>query len=226
MEDDKCIILHKFAEDWSTSYLMIGSDRSMSVATDKEIEVGAKAIARDLSLPGGGRKKLARVVEDHLSWFAMVEARGLTWADITRLLSVAGAMGQNGRAISIGTLSSTVWRKREDIRHKSNSDAVSFNPATTIQSSAPHQAGRRGQRSRNSGEIAAPRDSGLLVPSFPKREPERPSKDTGSKQARTPIKRPPLQSGSKGSLQKSFSNNDLLAFMQRSTSVRKVKREK
>ena len=205
---------------------MIGSDRSMSVATDKEIEAGAKAIVRDLSLPGGGRKKLARVVEDHLSWFAMVEARGLTWADITRLLSGAGAMGRNGRAISIGTLSSAVWRKREDTKRKSNSDAVSFNPAMAIQSSASHQAGRRGERSRNSGDVGATRDSGLLVPSFPQGEPEPPSKDTGSKQARTPTRRPSLSSGSKGSRQKSFSNNDLLAFMQRSTSVREVKLEK
>jgi hypothetical protein len=45
--------------------------------TSKEIATGAKAIAEDLRLPGGGLKKLARVVEDHLGWFDTVEARGL-----------------------------------------------------------------------------------------------------------------------------------------------------
>ena len=36
------------------------------MATSKEIEAGAKAIAEDLRIPGGGLKKLARVVEDLL----------------------------------------------------------------------------------------------------------------------------------------------------------------
>jgi hypothetical protein len=58
---------------------------------------------------------LARVVEDHLDWFDAVEARGLTWNDMTRLLFAAGAKGLNGRPISVGTLSSAVWRKRKKI---------------------------------------------------------------------------------------------------------------
>lgn len=84
--------------------------------SNKQIEAGAKTIAEDMMLPGGGRKKLARVVENHLDWFAAVEARGLTWGDISRLLLAAGAKGGNGRAISTGTLSSTVWRKREAVQ--------------------------------------------------------------------------------------------------------------
>lgn len=84
----------------------------VSVLTNKQIEAGAKAIAEDMMFPGGGRKKLARIVSDHLDWFDAVEARGLTWGDISRLLFVAGAKGRNGRAIPVGTLSSTVWRKR------------------------------------------------------------------------------------------------------------------
>jgi len=84
------------------------------VLTNKQIEAGAKAIAEDMMLPGGGRKKLARVVNDHLDWFDAVEARGLTWGDMSRLLLAAGAHGSDGRAIPIGTLSSTVWRKRSD----------------------------------------------------------------------------------------------------------------
>ena len=39
------------------------------MAASKEIEAGARAIAEDLRLPGGGLKKLARVVDDHLGWF-------------------------------------------------------------------------------------------------------------------------------------------------------------
>jgi hypothetical protein len=84
------------------------------MASDKEIEDGAKVIAKDLALPGGGRKKLARVVEDHLDWFNAAEARGLTWSDMTRMLFAAGAKGRGGRPISIGTLSSAVWRKRKN----------------------------------------------------------------------------------------------------------------
>lgn len=83
------------------------------VLTNKQIEAGAKAIAEDMMLPGGGRKKLSRVVSGHLDWFDAVEARGLTWNDMTRLLFVAGAKGRGGRPISIGTLSSVVWRKRK-----------------------------------------------------------------------------------------------------------------
>jgi hypothetical protein len=85
------------------------------MATNKDIEAGAKAIAADLARPGGGRKKLARVVGDHLDWFDAVEARGLTWNDMTRLLFAAGAKGRGSRPISVGTLSSAVWRKRKKI---------------------------------------------------------------------------------------------------------------
>jgi hypothetical protein len=80
--------------------------------TNKEIEAGAKAIAGDLRLPGGGQKKLARVVREHLEWFEAVDARGMTWADIARVLFVLGAKDRNGRAFSVGTLSSTLWRER------------------------------------------------------------------------------------------------------------------
>jgi hypothetical protein len=95
------------------------------VATNKEIEAGAKAIAEDFDLPGGGQKKLARVVEGHLAWFEAVEARGMTWADMTRLLFAAGAKGQNGRPFSVGTLSSTVWRKRDEAKKEAGQNAAS-----------------------------------------------------------------------------------------------------
>jgi hypothetical protein len=89
------------------------------MAKNNEIEAGAKAIAEDLRLPGAGLKKLARVVEDHLAWFDKAEARGLTWADMSRLLLAAGAKGKNSRPFPVGTLYSTVWRKREDAKRAS-----------------------------------------------------------------------------------------------------------
>jgi hypothetical protein len=82
--------------------------------SDRKLKLGAKAIADDLHLPGGGKKMLSRVVAHHLEWFDAADARGLTWSDMIRLLSAAGAVGQNGRALLVGTLSSTVWRKRAE----------------------------------------------------------------------------------------------------------------
>ena len=52
------------------------------MATSKEIEVGLKAITEDFNLPEGGQKKLSRLVQNHLSWFDAVEARGLTVEDM------------------------------------------------------------------------------------------------------------------------------------------------
>src|SRR5260370_16994243 len=107
------------------------------MATSKEIEAGAKAIAEDLRLPGGGVKKLARVIEDHLGWFDAAEARGLTWADMSRLLFAVGAKGQNGRPFSVGTLYSTVWRKREDAKRIGKGIASSSKSARKIQAFPP-----------------------------------------------------------------------------------------
>jgi hypothetical protein len=199
---------------------MIGSDRSSSVATDKEIEAGAKAIVRDLSLPGGRRKKLARVVEDHLGWFATVGARGMTWVDIAQVLSAAGATGQNGRTISVGTLSSTVWRKRESAKHRSK-----LNSVTALQNSSSTVPNPNDRAMSNGRKAGASRLPSRLFPSSPGEEPERRSRDTGKKQVKAPHGHPTAHSRS-STLQKPSSANDLLAFMQRSTAVRGVKRER
>lgn len=61
-----------------------------------------------MMLPGDGRKKLTRVVSDHLAWFDAAEARSLTWDNMSRLLLSADAHGNNGGAIPVGMLSSTV----------------------------------------------------------------------------------------------------------------------
>jgi hypothetical protein len=85
------------------------------MATNKQIEVGARSIGKDRELPGGGSKKLSRIVHDHLHWFDAAEARGLTWSDMIRLLSANGVVGGNGKPLSVGTLSSTVWRERAEV---------------------------------------------------------------------------------------------------------------
>lgn len=83
---------------------------------NRDIEAGAKMIASDLQLPGGRRKKLARVVAEHLAWFDQAEARGMTWDDMIAVLASAGVTREDGRALSRGALSSAVWRKRQDGR--------------------------------------------------------------------------------------------------------------
>jgi hypothetical protein len=88
------------------------------MAKSNEIETGARAIAEDLRLPGGGQKKLARVARDHLDWFDMAEERGLTWADMSRLLFAVGAKRESGGAFSVSTLYLTVRREREDANLK------------------------------------------------------------------------------------------------------------
>jgi hypothetical protein len=193
-------------------------------ATSKEIEAGAKAIAEDLHLPGGGLKKLARVVEDHLGWFDTVEARGLTWADMSRLLFAAGAKGRNGRPFSVGTLYSTVWRKREDAKRIGRGIASSSKSTTAIQGStqeSPPRKGRLDSAPIRSGNVEPPREprqvrrSSLLKP---ERRPKMPDK----KQMKASKERSlPTQSGK--FLPKASSSKDLLAFMQRSAAVRGFK---
>jgi hypothetical protein len=192
------------------------------MATSNEIEAGAKAIAEDLRLPGGGLKKLARAVEDHLGWFDRVEARGLTWADMSRLLFAAGAKGKNGRPFSVGTLYSTVWRKREDAI--SSGTASSSKSTTGIQGSAQESPARKGRSDgapAQNGNVEPPRKPRQTRrPTF--EEPERRSKKVEKKQVKAskgrsspmqPVKNPPKVS----------SNKDLLAFMHRSAAVRGFK---
>ncbi|MBQ8106893.1 MAG: hypothetical protein IJ127_28975 [Afipia sp.] len=190
--------------------------------TSKEIEAGAKAIAEDLRLPGGGLKKLARVVEDHLGWFDTVEARGLTWADMSRLLFAAGAKGRNGRPFSVGTLYSTVWRKREDAK-RIGRDIASFSKSSTgIQSStqeSPPRKGRLGSAPIRSGSVEPPREH---VQRSSRLKPERRSKILEKKQMKASKERS-FAEQSVRILTKPSSNEDLLAFMQRSAAVRGFK---
>jgi len=84
------------------------------MTNNKELEAGLKAMTEDFRFPGGGRKKLAQLVAGHLGLFDAAERRGMGWLDMIRALTAAGITAPGGKPISVGTLSSTVWRKRAD----------------------------------------------------------------------------------------------------------------
>jgi hypothetical protein len=197
------------------------------MAKSNEIEAGAREIAEDLRLPGGGQKKLARVVKNHLDWFDLAEDRGFTWADMSRLLFAAGAKAANGNAFSVSTLYLTVRRKREDAKLIGGDAASSSKSATEIQSSKRELPRRKGQTApvpTESGNDVLPRD-----PRKPRRstskKPERRSRKEGKKQAEDSTERrlSPTTSGTISP--KTSSKKDLLAFMQRSAAVRGFKSE-
>lgn len=66
-------------------------------------------MAEDFRLPGGGRKKLSRLVAGHLWWFDAGARRGMGWRDMIQALTAAGVTGKGGRPLNVGTLSSTVF---------------------------------------------------------------------------------------------------------------------
>jgi hypothetical protein len=82
------------------------------MASNRNIEVRLRAIVEDFHLPGGRLKKIARLVANHLDWFEAAEARGMTWSDMVSALFAAGVTGRDGKPLSVGTLSSAVWRER------------------------------------------------------------------------------------------------------------------
>lgn len=84
------------------------------MTNNKALEAGLKAMAEDFHLPGGGRKKLSRLVAGHLWWFDAAELRGMSWRDMISALTAAGVTGRGGQPVSVGTLSSTVWRVRAE----------------------------------------------------------------------------------------------------------------
>jgi hypothetical protein len=102
-----------------------------------DLEAGLKLIAVDSQLPGGGRKKLSQLVAEHLDWFDAAEKRGMGWRDVIRALSAAGVTGKSGKPLSIGTLSSAVWRKRVEL--KRDDDARSLQASRSL---SPHSRPR------------------------------------------------------------------------------------
>jgi hypothetical protein len=192
------------------------------MATGNEIKAGAAAIAEDLRLPGGGLKKLARVVEGHLDWFDKAEACGLTWADMSRLLFASGAKGRNGRPFSVGTLYSTVWRKREGVKRIGSSAASSSKSTTGIQGLTQESRARKGRSTPAQNRKAEPPRKPRQARRSTFEKPEGRSKKAEKKQVKAskelslptqPEKNPPKMS----------SNKELLAFMHRSAAVRGFK---
>jgi len=86
------------------------------IMRNRDIEAGANAVAEDFIFPGGGRKKIARLVQEHLDWFNAAEARGMSLDDIVAALTAAGATYEDGSRINPGTLSAALWRKRNKPR--------------------------------------------------------------------------------------------------------------
>ena len=127
------------------------------MTNNKALEAGLKAMAEDFHLPGGGRKKLSRLVAGHLWWFDAAELRGMSWRDMISALTAAGVTGRGGQPVSVGTLSSTVWRARTE-----KEDEVDNRPLQ--ESSAPEPA-RKPPRRKANLHPAAPLPKGKRTPS-------------------------------------------------------------
>jgi hypothetical protein len=147
------------------------------VVTSKEIEAGLKAISEDFNLPGGGQMMLSRLVQDHLGWFDVVEARGLTVEDMARLLFARGVKRKDGRPFSTGTLSSTLWRKRAEAERRAldshprsdqnaaeRQDRAEACPAPQSRSGVKQRRPRRATASSKS--ISAPKKTALRPERF------------------------------------------------------------
>jgi hypothetical protein len=105
------------------------------MASNKELEAGLKAMVEDYHLPGGGRKKLSHLVAGHLAWFDAAERRGMGWRDLIGVLTTAGVTRRSGKPLSVGTLSSAVWRKRSEAAEKAGrSRPERLNPPESLNS--------------------------------------------------------------------------------------------
>ena len=110
------------------------------MASNKELEAGLKAMVEDFHLPGGGRKKLSQLVAGHLAWFDAAEQRGMGWRDMIGVLTAAGVTRRGGKPLSIGTLSSTVWRKRSEAAEEAEPRRGRLNPPQPVSSRQKSQS--------------------------------------------------------------------------------------
>jgi hypothetical protein len=194
--------LQRFAEGKAAPYLLL-VDEGIRMVDNKELESGLKAMAEDFHLPGGGRKKLSQLVAGHMDWFDAAERRGMGWLDMIRALTAAGVTGRGGKPLSVGTLSSTVWRKRaetEDVKSRASRRARHAPPGPARQHlRLPKGASRLSVGKPPRSERAASRrfDEQAQV----------------SRQTSTPSKRSQRAVRSQ--------NKDVLAFMDRARAVRR-----
>jgi hypothetical protein len=173
------------------------------MASNKELEGGLKAMVEDFHLPGGGRKKLSQLVAGHLAWFDAAEQRGMGWRDMIGVLTAAGVTRRGGKPLSIGTLSSTVWRKRSEAAEEADrSRRGRLNPPQPVSSrqksqSEPKHTSAEQFRGEKRTVILQGTDHGL---------------------AGRAASLPPKRSNSGGGAQ---TNKDVLAFMDRARAVRR-----
>lgn len=168
--------------------------------SNKELEAGLRAMAEDFHLPGGGRKKLSRLVVGHMWWFDAAEQRGMSWRDMIQAMTAAGVTGRGTKPVSVGTLSSTVWRVRtKDGEANGAREQERLGPAPNLPSGHP----RKSTKSRGSGQTQQGRRKAS------------PQNDDGAQADRPASKR------SAGGDRLGRANKDVLAFMDRARAVRR-----
>jgi hypothetical protein len=128
------------------------------MARDKELETGLRRMSEDFYLPGGGRMKLSRLVAEHLGWFDVAERRGMGWRDMIRALTAAGVVGRTGKHLSVGTLSSTIWRERDKTKQEDLAAVRETRPPQRPSIPRAQEDGRRLTHARKS-ERPLPRQS-------------------------------------------------------------------
>ena len=172
--------------------------------SNKELEAGLKAMTEDFRLPNGGRKRLSRLVASHLWWFDAAERRGMSWRDMIGALTAAGVSGKGGQPLSVGTLSSTVWRARtekepgvDNQRRQQGFEAEAIQP----RAKAPGKATRRSAAPLRQERRAAPPQEVIDAPT----------------DRRTSSSSPRLADGER----RERANKDVLAFMDRARKVRR-----
>jgi len=171
---------------------------------NKELEAGLKAMTEDFHLPNGGRKRLSRLVASHLWWFDAAERRGMSWRDMIGALTAAGVSGKGGQPLSVGTLSSTVWRARtekdpgeDNQRRQQGFESEAIQPHTK----APGKPTRRSGAPLRQKRRAAPPQDVIDAPT----------------DRRTSSSPPRLTDGERAQR----ANKDVLTFMDRALKVRR-----
>ncbi len=173
--------------------------------SNKELEAGLKAMSEDYHLLGGGLKRLSRLVASHLWWFDAAERRGMSWRDMIRVLSAAGISSKGGQPLSVGTLSSTVWRARAENEPQANNQ--------DLQGSLEPEASR--PRAKATAKAPHP-------PAAPLRQQTRAAPPEEVIEASTDRRSPPSSPRSTdGTRTERRANKDVLAYMDRARKVRR-----
>lgn len=185
------------------------------MANNKDIESGARIVSEDFKLPGGRRKAIAKLVNDHLSWFDAAKARGMAVEDILSLLTISGATYEDGSSINFDTLANALWRKRngasagptkidEPQPRRSNKIASgrAVEPTNVHKPAAKHRP-RQAVHPTDPNRTAKPRGD-LVTSEMPGKKPH----------TRVPVEKPKASSA------------DVLGFMRRAAAIRRTRGER